>query len=73
MTDSDYDFILDEIERRENFEFERNVGGNSGEEQYTYDNNHNAILNVVSLNNYQISICKYNMEPHLFLWVQSLT
>ena len=32
MTDDDYDYILDEIECRENIEFERNVSGNSDEE-----------------------------------------
>ena len=32
MTDTDYDYILDEIERGENIEFERNASGNSGEE-----------------------------------------
>ena len=32
MTDTDYDYILDEIERREKVEFERNMGGNSYEE-----------------------------------------
>ena len=34
MTDADYDYILDEIERREKTEFEWNVSGNSGEEYY---------------------------------------
>ena len=32
MTDADYDYILDEIERREENEFERNVSVNSDEE-----------------------------------------
>ena len=32
MTDADYDYILDEIERREKIEFERNVSFNSDEE-----------------------------------------
>ena len=32
MTDDDYDYILDEIERREKNEFERNVSGNSDKE-----------------------------------------
>ena len=32
MTDVDYDYIFDEIERRENFEFERNVSVNSDKE-----------------------------------------
>ena len=32
MTDSDYDYILDEIERHEKIEFERNVSVNSDEE-----------------------------------------
>ena len=32
MTDADYDYILDEIERREKIEFERNVSVNSGDE-----------------------------------------
>ena len=32
MTDTDYDYILDEIERREKIEFERNVSVNSDEE-----------------------------------------
>ena len=32
MTDADYDYILDEVERREKIEFERNVSGNSDEE-----------------------------------------
>ena len=34
MTDADYDYILDEIELREKFQFERNVTVNSDEEQY---------------------------------------
>ena len=34
ITDSDYDYILDEIERREKIEFERNMSGNSDEEYY---------------------------------------
>ena len=34
MTDADYDYILDEIERREKIEFERNVSGNSDKEWY---------------------------------------
>ena len=29
MTDADYDYILDEIERRGKIEFEKNVSGNS--------------------------------------------
>ena len=32
MADADYDYILDEIERRETYEFERNVIVNSDEE-----------------------------------------
>ena len=32
MTNADYDYILDEIERRENFYFEMNVSVNSDEE-----------------------------------------
>ena len=32
MTDADYDYILDEIERCEKNEFERNVSVNSDEE-----------------------------------------
>ena len=32
MTDADYDYILDEIERREKIVFERNVGVSSDEE-----------------------------------------
>ena len=32
MNDADYDYILDEIERREKKEFERNVSVNSDEE-----------------------------------------
>ena len=32
MTDADYDYILDEIERHEEFEFKRNLSGNSYEE-----------------------------------------
>ena len=32
MTDADYDYILDEIERREKIDSERNVSGNSDEE-----------------------------------------
>ena len=32
MTDADYDYILDEIERREKKEFERNVIVNNDEE-----------------------------------------
>ena len=31
MTDSDYDYILDEIERQDKIEFERNVSVNSDE------------------------------------------
>ena len=34
MNDADYDYILDEVERREKNECERNVSGNSDEEQY---------------------------------------
>ena len=34
MTDANYDYILDEIERREEIEFERNVSVNSDEEYY---------------------------------------
>ena len=29
MTDADYDYILDEIERQDEIEFEWNVSGNS--------------------------------------------
>ena len=32
MTDDDYDYILDEIERREKIEFERNMSGDIDEE-----------------------------------------
>ena len=32
MTDADYDYIMDEIERREKIEFERNASVNSDEE-----------------------------------------
>ena len=32
MTDADYDYILDEIERREKIEFERNVSVSSDKE-----------------------------------------
>ena len=32
MTDDDYDYILDEIERREKIDFESNESGNSEEE-----------------------------------------
>ena len=32
MTDADYDYIWDEIERHYKIEFERNVSGNSDEE-----------------------------------------
>ena len=32
MTDGDYDYILDEIERKDKIYFERNVSGNSDEE-----------------------------------------
>ena len=32
MTDADYDYILDEIERREKIAFERKVGDNSDDE-----------------------------------------
>ena len=42
MTDADYDYIQDEIERPEKIEFERNVSVNSDE-----DNNNNAIFNVI--------------------------
>ena len=34
MTDADYDYILDEIERRETIEFEKNVSVNSDDESY---------------------------------------
>ena len=34
MTDYDYNYILDEIERREKIEIERNVSVNSDEEYY---------------------------------------
>ena len=34
MTDSDYDYILDEIECREHFWFGINSSGNSDEEYY---------------------------------------
>ena len=34
MTDPDYDYILDEFERREKNEFERNVSVNSDDEYY---------------------------------------
>ena len=34
MTDADYDYILDEIERREKIEFERNVSVNSDDESH---------------------------------------
>ena len=32
LTDSDYDYILDEIERQDKIEFEKHVSGNSDEE-----------------------------------------
>ena len=32
MTDTDYDYILDEIERRDKIEVERNLSANSDEE-----------------------------------------
>ena len=32
LTDADYDYILDEIERWEKIDFESNVSGNSDEE-----------------------------------------
>ena len=32
MTDTDHDYILDEIERHEKNEYESNVSGNSNEE-----------------------------------------
>ena len=31
MTDADYDYIFDEIDRREKYEFEQNFSGNSDE------------------------------------------
>ena len=34
LKDADYYYILDEIELQEQFEFERNVSGNSDEEYY---------------------------------------
>ena len=34
MTDVDYDYILDEIERHEKIDFERNVSVNSDDESY---------------------------------------
>ena len=34
MTDAEYDYILDEIERCEKIEFERNVNVNSDYEYY---------------------------------------
>ena len=34
MTDANYDYILDEIERREKIEFERNVSGTSDKQWY---------------------------------------
>ena len=34
MADVDYDYILDEIERREKNEFERNMSVNRDEEYY---------------------------------------
>ena len=34
LKDADYDYILDEIECRDKIYFERNVSGNSDEEQY---------------------------------------
>ena len=34
MTDADYDYILDEIERGEKIEFERNVSINGDDELY---------------------------------------
>ena len=34
LTDSDYDYIMDGIERREKIEFERNVSVNSDEESH---------------------------------------
>ena len=34
MADADYDYIWDEIERREKYEFESNLSVSSDEEQY---------------------------------------
>ena len=34
MTDANYDYIMDEIDHREEIEFERNVSVNSDEEYY---------------------------------------
>ena len=34
MTDADYDYISDDIERHEKIEFEQNVSVNSNEEWY---------------------------------------
>ena len=34
MNDADYDYILDEIERREIIDFERNVSVNNDDEWY---------------------------------------
>ena len=31
MTDADYDYILDEVECRDKFEFKSNISGNSDE------------------------------------------
>ena len=34
MTDADYNYILDEIERRKKIDFKRNVSVNSDDESY---------------------------------------
>ena len=34
LTNADYDYILDEIERWDKIEFEKNLSGNSDEEKY---------------------------------------
>ena len=34
MTDADYDYIMDEIERREKIEFESNVSVNNDDESH---------------------------------------
>ena len=36
MTDADSDYILDEIQRREKNDLERNASANSDEEQYLW-------------------------------------
>ena len=66
MTDADYDYIFDEIQRREKLSLNGMlvliVIMNSID-----DNNNNAIFNVV----FHYIMIKYNMDLHLFLCVFS--